>query len=273
MSGYVETLLVLLMINIIAAYAAYLPLAVGQLNLSIAGFMAIGAYGSAWLAASYGLPLWASIPLGMTFAGLIGLAVAVPVLRTDGIYLSLATFALGEVITSAIINTPALGGAAGMPVTGYVGIIPIAITCAVLVAIMAYVNHSRAHVILTTVEKDPNVAAMFGVDVRWTKIACFSLGAALAGLSGALLGHHLNFIEAQRFSILASIYVVLYVLLGGTQTFIGPILGAAVFTLLPEALRASGEWRYVAFAALIIVVMVWRPNGLITRETILRKGA
>ena len=75
----------------------------------------------------------------------------------------------------------------------------------------------------------------------------------------------INYIEAQNYGVLFSIYVVLYVLLGGTQTVYGPLLGAAVFTLLPELLRGSAAWRYVIFACLIIAIMSFRPQGVITR--------
>src|SRR5207247_4116360 len=98
MSGYVEGVLVLLAINIVYAYAAFLPIAAGQLNLGVAGFAAIGGYLSAYLSTKLGLSPLIAIPLGGGAAGLVGIAVAVPVLRTRGIYLALATFALGEIV-------------------------------------------------------------------------------------------------------------------------------------------------------------------------------
>jgi branched-chain amino acid transport system permease protein len=108
------------------------------------------------------------------------------------------------------------------------------------------------------------VADLMGIDVRAFQVAAFALGSAIAGVGGGLYAHHFSFIEAQYFNISLSITIVLYVLLGGTQTVIGPLLGAAVFTLLPEVLRASANWRYVAFAAALIVLMALRPEGLVT---------
>jgi len=90
------------------------------------------------------------------------------------------------------------------------------------------------------------------------------LGSSLAGIGGGLYAHHFSYIEAQYFSVSLSISIVLYVLFGGTQSVLGPLVGAAVFTLLPELLRGSAQWRYVLFAAVVIVVMVWRPQGLVT---------
>src|ERR671936_818162 len=96
------------------------------------------------------------------------------------------------------------------------------------------------------------------------------LGSIVAGIGGGLYAHHFSFIEAQYFNIGLSITIVLYVLLGGTQTVLGPLLGAAVFTLLPELLRGSANWRYVLFACLIIAIMSLRPEGLVTGSQLRR---
>jgi len=109
-----------------------------------------------------------------------------------------------------------------------------------------------------------------GLDVRAFQVAAFTLGSAIAGIGGGLYAHHFSYIEAQYFSITLSISIVLYVLLGGTQSVIGPVLGATVFTLLPEILRGSAQWRYVLFAAFLIAVMVIRPQGLVTGAQIRR---
>jgi len=119
MSGYMEGLLALLGINVILAYAAWLPMAAGQLNLGVAGFVAIGAYGAAWLSNELGWPPLAAAACAAALTGVAGLALAFPVLRTRGIYLALATFALGEVVQSGILNLDVVGGAAGYPEARY----------------------------------------------------------------------------------------------------------------------------------------------------------
>ncbi len=128
MSGYQEGLFVLLAINVVYAYSAYLPLAAGQLNLGLAGFAAVGAYGSAYLSGAFGLHPFIAIPAGGILAGVIALAVAIPVLRTRGIYLALATFAVGQIVKAAILNMEFLGGAAGYPVASFH---PLASDCSV----------------------------------------------------------------------------------------------------------------------------------------------
>ncbi len=117
MSGYLEGILVLLAVNVVYAYGAFLPLAAGQLNIGLAGFAAIGAYSSAYLSNVYGLNPLVAIPMGGLVAGMLALIVAVPVLRTRGIYLALATFALGQIVQASLLNLEVVGGAAGYPVT------------------------------------------------------------------------------------------------------------------------------------------------------------
>ena len=270
MSGYQEGILVLLAINVVFAYGAFLPLAAGQLNLGIAGFAAVGAYASAYLSGNFSMHPFLAIPVGSLFAGLVALIVAVPVLRTRGIYLALATFAVGQIVRAVILNLEFLGGAAGYPVTAYVGL-PVVLTfAAIVIALVTILFATRFGLVLRAVQDDERVADLMGVEVRAFQVAAFTIGAIIAGIGGALYGHHFNYIEAQHFNIGLSISIVLYVLLGGTQTTWGPLVGATIFTLLPELLRGSASLRYIVFAASVIALMALRPQGLLTRASIQR---
>jgi len=264
LSGYLEGVFVLLAINIILAYGAFLPLAAGQLNLGVAGFVAMGAYIAAYLTNVYA---WTPIPAAIAaslLTAIIALIVGFPILRTRGIYLALATFAFGQVVQATILNLNVVGGAAGYPVQTFVGPALVGTVALIVVIAVILLFHTRLGISLTAVSDDEIAADMMGLSVRWLQTTAFTLGSAIAALGGALYAHHFSFVEAQNFGILASLYIVLYVLLGGTQTVYGPILGAAVFTLLPELLRGSASWRYVIFACLIIAVMVLRPQGVVT---------
>jgi branched-chain amino acid transport system permease protein len=270
MSGYAEGILILLAINVVFAYGAFLPLAAGQLNLGLAGFAAIGAYSSAYVSNEYAIPAVAAIPFGAFAAGFIALIVAVPVLRTRGIYLALATFALGQIVQATILNLSFVGGAAGYPVTEFIRLPFIAAFAVAVVALVSLLFGTRFGIAVTAVHDDERVADLMGIDVRAFQITAFVLGSAIAGIAGGLYAHHFSYIEAQQFNVTLSITIVLYVLLGGTQTVIGPLLGAAVFTLLPELLRGSANWRYVVFAAGLIVLMALRPEGLLTGHQLRR---
>jgi branched-chain amino acid transport system permease protein len=263
-SGYAEGILVLLAINVVFAYGAFLPMSAGQLNLGVAGFAAIGGYVSAYLSNNAVMPASIAIVLGGLAAAVVALAVAVPVLRTRGIYLALATFALGEIVRATILNMEMVGGAAGYPVAAFIRFPTIAAFAVAVVGLVSLLFATRFGVAITAVHDDEGVADLMGLDVRAFQVAAFALGSGLAGIGGGLYAHHFSYIEAQYFSISLSISIVLYVLFGGTQSVLGPLLGAAVFTLLPELLRGSAQWRYVLFAAIVIVAMVVRPQGLVT---------
>lgn len=270
MSGYTAAILTLLAINIIAAYAAWLPLAAGQVNLGTAGFMAIGAYSSAVLSNEFEWSLPMAIAAGAVCAGGLAMAIGGPVLRTRGLYLALATLAFNEVVRGILINLDVVGGAAGYPVIGHLGLVPIAASAAGVFLLALWLGASRLGMNLHAIEQDETVTALFGVHVPFTQLAAFTIGGVLAGLAGGLYGHHFSFIEGQHFSVLLSVTIVLSVVLGGTQTVWGPAIGAAFFTLLPEIFRGAAAWRYVLFAAAVILVMAVRPQGLVTRADLMR---
>ena len=270
MSGYFEGVLVLLAVNIVFAYGAFLPLAAGQLNLGLAGFAAIGAYAAAYASNSWSVAPTLAIVLGGLVAGVVALAVAVPVLRTRGIYLALATFAVGQIVQATILNLEIVGGAAGYPVAAFIRVPTIAAFAAVIVIIVALLFATRFGIAVRALHDDEIAADLMGLHVRAIQVAAFTIGSIIVGMGGGLYAHYFSFIEAQNFNIALSITVVLYVLLGGTQSVLGPLVGAAVFTLLPELLRGSQSWRYVVFAAALIVLMALRPQGLVTRGQLRR---
>jgi len=268
MSGYFEGVLVLLAVNIVFAYGAFLPLAAGQLNLGLAGFAAIGAYAAAYASNSWSVAPTLAIVLGGLVAGIIALAVAMPVLRTRGIYLALATFAVGQIVQATILNLEVVGGAAGYPVAAFIRLPTIAAFAAVIVILGAVLFATRFGIAVRALHDDEVAADLMGLHVRAIQVAAFTIGSIIVGIGGGLYAHYFSFIEAQNFNIALSITVVLYVLLGGTQSVLGPLVGAAVFTLLPELLRGSQSWRYVVFATALIVLMALRPQGLVTRAQV-----
>jgi branched-chain amino acid transport system permease protein len=118
---------------------------------------------------------------------------------------------------------------------------------------------------MRAVHDDERVAALFGVNVRMTQVTAFTLGGLVAGIGGAIWAHQFNYVEIQNFNVMLSIFVLLYVLIGGTQTAFGPLVGALFFTLVPEVLRVSNDWRFVFFGVIIVMMMVVRPEGIVTR--------
>jgi branched-chain amino acid transport system permease protein len=270
MSGYLSQVAANFLLSVIMAYAAYMPLAIGQLNLGVAGFIVLGAYASAIASTKLGLPLPLCVLIGTSAAMFAGFLVALSVARMDGIYFSLATFAFAEVVVAILVNIDAIGAANGYVVPGHLGLGAIAAATAIVVVTVAFLMSTRVGLIFTAVRNDERAAAVFGVGVPTAKVLSMVMGGAFAGLAGALYGHHYSYIEAQNFNFLLSANAVLFVLLGGLQTWWGPLLGAGAITVLPEVLRTSGEWRYIVFGAIMVVLMVWRPEGLLTRGLLRR---
>lgn len=280
MSGYLAGLLAVLAINIIVAYSVFVPAAAGLLNLGAAGFVLVGAYGAGAMTALFGLPLWLAIILGALLAGAVAFLISFSILRTRGIYMVLATFAFAEVVAGVLLNIPALGGAAGLSVMAYAGL-PVVVPVALgVIACVAWLMSTRFGLSVRAIHDDENVAHLFGVNLRSTQVAAMTIGGAIGGIGGALLVHQFNFIDVQSTGVLFSIYVLLYVLMGGTQTVWGPLFGALFFTLAPEGLRKLSELdpalkflegsRYMAFGIAVVLLMMWRPQGVITRTLIER---
>ena len=280
MSGYVAGILAQLLINIVIAYSVFLPAAAGLLNLGAAGFVLIGAYVAGGLTLKLGAPLLAAIAAAGLAAGAVAFLVSFPILRTRGVYMVLATLAFAEIVGGILLNIPSLGGAAGLSVTAYAGL-PIVFSITVMVvALVAWLLATRFGLAMRAIHDDENVALMFGTNLPLTQVSAFTIGGALGGIGGALLVHQFNFIDVQTTGVVFSIFVLLYVLMGGTQTAWGPIAGALFFTLVPEGLRRISEIapvlkfleasRYIVFGVAVVLVMMWRPEGLVTRTMIER---
>ncbi len=279
--GYVSGVAAVLLINLIIAYSVFLPAAAGLLNLGAAGFVLIGAYSAGALTTMLGWPLGPAVIVAGLFSAAIAFVLAFPILRTRGVYMILATYAFAEVVGGICLNIPSLGGAAGLSVTTYAGL-PFVVPAAICVTIfVAWLLSTRLGLAMRAVHDDENVALLFGVNLRTVQVTAFTAGGALGGIGGALLVHQFNFIDVQTTGVLFSIYVLLYVLIGGTQTAWGPVAGAVFFTVVPEALRMAAKLspsmnfleagRFIVFGIAVVLIMVVRPEGMITR-TLVEKG-
>ena len=271
--GYLEGIIAILCINLIFAYGVFLTAASGQLNLGGGGFQALGAYVAGVCSNSLEVPIFISVIAGIIGAGVVGFLLSFPVLRTKGVYMVLATFAFALVVSGIILNSDFLGGATGMSVPAYLPVNGLIFSAIGVVLLVFWIMASRIGLAMRSIHDDDLVSEIMGINVRGFQVFAFTLGGALAGFSGALYAHHYSFIEAQYFSALLSIFVLLYVLIGGTQTAWGPLIGASFFTLIPELLRVGDtEWRYVIFGVLIVFMMIFRPEGIVTRTLVHRIG-
>jgi branched-chain amino acid transport system permease protein len=268
------------LINMILAISIYFTLYSGMLSLANAGFMAIGAYLSAVLTIRTGLPL----PLGLACGGLAAAAVAfllgLPVLRLRGIYLAIATIGFGEIVRIFAINfdkfsgLQLLGGAEGLAgVPKLTTPAALLVTLLVLVYLLIRLPRSRTGRALAAIRQDENVAASMGVDVFRYKMLAFVLGAFVAGLAGGFDAHLTRFVDPNSYGFDAAVNILAYAILGGTAHWAGPLLGAAILTVLPESLRFLQDYRGIVNGLIIVVVILYLPRGLVDPKAFRRKEA
>jgi ABC-type branched-subunit amino acid transport system permease subunit/ABC-type branched-subunit amino acid transport system substrate-binding protein len=275
LSGYAEEVLIQLGLNLILALSIYFPLSAGQLSLGQAGFMAIGAYVASWLTAAAAWPWPPAFAAGIAAAAVVGALVGLPALRVRGIYLVLLTLAFGEIVRVFFLNFEPTGAAQGFRGMPYVTTLPlVAIIAVVITWLAARTAHSRMGRAFAAINVDEMAAEVIGIDVTRAKLVSFTVGAAVAGLAGALEAHYIQFIEPEAFGFGRSVMPFMFVVVGGLETFWGALVGAAVLTLLPEWLRFLKEWRLAFYGLMVIAVMILRPQGLVDRRLIeaFRKG-
>ena len=265
-SSYVAGLLADTGIAFIAALSVHLVLAVGQLSLGNAAFMACGAYVASVLSVEHGVPVHAAIAAGAVVSGVLGLLVGFPALRLRGIYLAMATLGFGEMTRSFFLSLDATGGAAGYSGMQRLSLGAIWAWALPLLVLVLLAERSRLWLALNAVRDDETAARLVGLDAVALKLGAFGAAAALAGVAGGLFAHWHIFIEPGAFGLERSTEMVLAVVLGGSTVALGPLFGAAALVLAPELLRFIADWRLAAFGAVLIAILLVRPQGIIDRR-------
>lgn len=250
-------------INVLLAWSVYVVLLTGNLSFAQGAFMAIGCYTAGILTTRYGVPLAAAIPIAMAFSAAIAVLVGYPALRIRGIYLILVTVGFTFCVRIGLENFPFAGGVEGLKGMTGTKLWHLAVALVAVGALLYALTRSPLQRLFDAVREDDRVAASLGINLTHVKLLAFGLGAAIAGLAGALYGHYLIFVRPDNFDILVSIFVVLYVILGGVNNMWGALLGATVMTLLPEFIRELQDWRPTVFGIAIIVILLLRPEGLL----------
>jgi branched-chain amino acid transport system permease protein len=264
----------------------------GQFSIGHAGFMALGAYGSAmfslhvgqkWAAAAVsagappfaaeGAALLVALLLGGLLAGVAGYLVGLPTLRLRGDYLAITTLGFGEIIRVVITNVDAVGASRGLPgIPQWVNFfwVGVGVVAVIMLSLhLARSTHGRA---LFAIRDDEVAAEALGVDTTGYKVIAFVIGAFFAGVAGGLFAHYLSYLNPNSFTFIKSVEVVVMVVLGGMGSVTGAVLAAILLTLLPEVLRPVKDYRMVIYSLMLIVLMITRPQGLFgDRELDLRR--
>lgn len=292
-------LIVSMVLGAMLGLSLYLPLMAGQLSLASPGFYALGGYIAAILStqvfpSTSGLFPIALLLLEMLIAGvvcgLLGILVGIPVLRLRGIYLAIATIAFVEVLRVISLNLDITGGAVGIfgipqPFQSAIEYLWIAVPLLLISMFFLYrLEIIRVGRAFAAIREDELAADAMGINPTYYKVLAFSLGSILAGVVGAISAHFLNTWNARQGTFDASIIYLTFVLIGGSRTFVGPVLGGMVFTALPEVLRAIADasslpsvaqflrdGRLIIFGLLIVVGTIFFPQGLVTPDLFKRR--
>ncbi|MGI6452716.1 MAG: branched-chain amino acid ABC transporter permease [Syntrophomonadaceae bacterium] len=270
---YYQITLTSLCINIILAVSLNLINGfTGQLSLGHAGFMAVGAYVAVVCTKLLGLPFMVGLILGCLGAGLAGFIIGVPTLRLKGDYLAIATLGFGEIIRVVLQNIDYVGGPAGM------GGIPKETTWLILflatlvtiIVIQNIMNSSYGRAIVS-IREDEIAAEIMGINTTKYKIIAFVIGASFAGLAGVLYAHYFYIIKPETFNFLKSFDILVMVVLGGLGSTTGAVIAATFITVLNAALQSFPAIRMIIYASILILVMIYRPQGLMGNRELTRK--
>lgn len=264
----------------------------GQFNLGIGVYMGTGAYASAILTTQAGLSFWAACPIAIGVASLMGFLTGLPALRVREDSLAVLTIGLVFVFESLLVYLPYFGGPVGISRIPRVVLAGHQLNneqflllslCALGTAAAAcwYVKNSWLGLALESVREDEHATSVIGIYPARFKLYAFAIGGGLAGLGGILYAHFMRFITPYDFGFMPSVYVLVMLVFGGIGTIRGAIFGAVVLTAIPELFRAAQDYRNLLNGGILVLLMLYQPNGLLGRgsylwsllEKIVRHGA
>lgn len=261
---YYLRIIILIGINIILALGLNITTGVtGQLSMGHAGFMSLGAYTSAILSMQWETPFLVSILAGALLAAFFGFIIGIPTLRLEGDYLAMVTIGFAEIIRVFFLNFEPGGKAVGLSgIPQHTTFLTVWVIAIIVIVLNVKLLSSRMGRAFFAIRENEIAAEASGINLTRYKIIAFTMGAFLGGLGGGLYAHYIYYINPQDFAFMKSIELLNMVVLGGMGSVVGTILGSTILTIAPEMLRVVAEYRLLFYGALLVVLMIFRPNGL-----------
>lgn len=252
----------------------------GYVSIVQAGFMGIGAYGSTLIGIHYGWPIWATITAAPLITALFALLTGYPSLRVKGHYFAIVTMAFNLIIVIVLVNfrelTRGEAGISNIPKPWYGGrdayFYLALILAAAMTLLAALISRSRVGEILRAIRQNEDLVGAIGI-VAWKyKLFAFVVSAMYAGLAGALYAHFQGFINPEIFGVAQSLDAILAVILGGSGTIAGPVIGAFLVVFLPELLRFADSFRLILYGLILVLATIFMPIGIVgVAKTLLAK--
>jgi len=270
--SYIDPYLLQIIVNIGIGIVLALGLNVitgltGQLSLGHAAFMSIGAFVSALLTIKLGMPITVNLLLTGAVTAAVGALIGYPILRLTGDYLAICTLGFAEIVKVIFLNLEITNGALGIsvPPANSAMPLPFVVWGVVIISIVmvSFIYNSRFGRALKAIRGDEIAAEAMGINVARYKVQSFAVGTFLAGVGGGLYAHFLSYINPSDFGFLKSIDILSMIVLGGLGSIPGAVIGATVLSAAPEFLRFMASYRMLVYGALLVFMMIFRPNGLL----------
>ncbi|MDR0454802.1 MAG: branched-chain amino acid ABC transporter permease [Deferribacteraceae bacterium] len=263
-NNYVLQIVTMCCINIIIVLGLNLVSGItGQLSLGHSAFVSIGAFASTLFILKLGMPFWLALPAGALVSAISGFVLGVPILRLRGDYLAIVTLGFCEIIRVLFLNLRITRGALGISGIPHYTTPGIAVTLTIIAIIMMYnIENSRFGLALRSIREDEIASELMGINITRYKIIAFATGSLFAGVGGALYACQITYISPGDFGFMRSFEELCMLVLGGMGSIAGVIAGAVILTSIPEVLRFASEYRMIMYGIALIMIMVFRPQGL-----------
>jgi branched-chain amino acid transport system permease protein len=239
----------------------------GQLSLGHAAFMSVGAFAGALLTIKTGMPFSLTILLSGLITAAVAAAIGWPILRLTGDYLAICTLGFAEIVKVVFLNLDITNRALGLTVPTPNSDLPMPLIVLIVVSLTivasAFIQNSRFGRALKAIRDDEIAAESMGINIARYKVQSFAVSAFMAGTGGCLYGHFLGYINPSDFGFLKSIDMLSMIVLGGLGSIPGAVFGASLLSAAPEFLRFMSQYRMLVYGALLVFLMVFRPNGLL----------
>jgi len=262
-----EPVVIFTLLNVAMVLGLYITAMSGQLSMATAAIAGVGGYLSAILTVKFAWPMLPSTVLAALAGAIVGTALALLTLRMRDFILKLTTLAFGEALSVLAFNWDYIGGANSFTGLELKTTVWTALATALLALYVAWrFDGSRLGFASRAVRDDPIAASAMGISIAEVRSLTFALGGAIVGFAGAVQAHYVLVISPHDLGFFVSLNFIIFLLFGGIQTLWGPVLGAVLLTVLPEMLRFSNQYRLILYGAIIVLVVMLRPDGLLTRR-------
>jgi len=273
---YYLHILIMIGINCMFALSWRLIMRAGQLSFGHAAFIGIGAYACALAATRLGLPFWLALPLAGVAAAIIALPFGSAILRLRGMYFAICTWAFAEIMATVYLvakepfqgadgialPTPAIGSIAFVTRTPYYYLTFVLLL--ITVAVLYRMDRSRLGMRINAMREADILAESVGINLMRYKTLAFTIACFFAGMAGGLYAYYLSFIAPYTFGVHLSIDCLVYAMVGGLGNIYGPLIGATLLTFIPTLLHATGFFKTMIFGAILVIVVIFLPDGLIS---------